>query len=213
MDITPGQSGNTDLSTDARYGVMNNDFVRGRVGQGPPPKNVADAIQASIDLGVKSVQDAVKTVGGAVSSVFSPKASDPYAGMTDDQIRAATYPQLYKSGQKIATSTQKTSVRQGASIQGRAGVVGNKGSVGPAGGSQPSSFTQDFNAITNGILQVFGVVAASKQAKQQARGASGPRGSAGDAGQSGGVPSSTMYYLIGGGILVAGVLIFAATRK
>ncbi len=142
---------------------------------------------------VKDVSDVADVFRTKLTSLFSP--STPL-------MRVAN-PTALQAQQKAVQTTQ-TPTRTTAS--------------GPSAGAAksaaaPGSFTQDFNAVTNGILQVLGVVAANKQAKQQARGASGPRGDAGAQGSAGGGASNMNYYLIGGGLLVAGVVIFAATRK
>ncbi len=77
------------------------------------------------------------------------------------------------------------------------------------------SFTQDFNAVINGVLSIITPITAAKQQRQAARGAQGSRGQKGSAGSAGAKSSSSStgtYLLIGGGVLAAGLLIYAASK-
>lgn len=82
----------------------------------------------------------------------------------------------------------------------------------------PTTFTQDFNSVVNGILALVTPFAAAKQAKQQqqatrgAQGAAGRKGAGGSAGGTGGGTSTQTYVLVGVGILAVGILAYMVTK-
>ncbi len=232
----------SDSARAARDLALDKSYFRGRPGAPPAAKSpVAEIIDIADNTFKKVASDIYSTFNSTVPAIAwdrpvqaasapaytasvgpSKKWTDTSVSFKSQTSPVSSFESSFEKGVSDFYSAVKSVVSptpvvvQKSTTQrqlGPSGAVGNKGQIGPSGGGRSSSFTQDFNAVTNGILQVFGVVAANKAAKQQARGASGPRGGSGAQGSAGGASSNMNYYLIGGGILVAGVLLFAATRK